>query len=109
LLKARYAPIFERALEAALASLVPRERTMLRLHFADGMTLTAIARSFSVAVSTVQRTILRVREQILERTLGALGEELGIEQSQAESVVRLVQSRIDLDLRACLATRPSPS
>lgn len=107
MVKARFAPIFQRAFEAALTALPSRERTMLRLHFAEGMSQSAIARSFNVAASTIQRTISRVREHILEQTLSTLGAELGVDASQAESIVRLVQSRIDVDLRDCLATRPT--
>lgn len=104
-LKARYAPAFQRAFEDALGALPARERTMLRLHVVDGMTLTAIARAFRVNPSTVHRAIARVRERVLEETLHALGDELGVGETQAESIVRLVQSRIDVDLRRCLETR----
>src|SRR6185295_7003466 len=57
-----YARAFEQALAEAFRELYPRERAVLRLHFAEGMNIDEIGRVYAVHRATVARWIVSCRE-----------------------------------------------
>ncbi len=101
-LKERYRPVFGEALQACLAALSIEERTMLRLHFLDGMTATQIAALERVAVSTVTRALERTRRHILEETKRQVTERLGLSPGESDSMLRLARSLLDVSIRRLL-------
>lgn len=94
--KREAAAAFKAAFLAAVASLEPRERTALRLHLLDGLTIDDIAPMFEVHRATVARWIGGARQAVLERTRRGLMRDLRIDAADADSLIRLVQSRIEL-------------
>lgn len=102
-LKTRYATEVGEAFAAVLAALPQKERNILRLHFFDGMTIEAIAGMYAVHRMTVSRWIATWREEIFAATQRLLRERLKVSPEELESLLALVQSRIDISIRRYLA------
>ncbi len=66
-LKNLYGGKFRAAIAAGLASIDDADRTLLRLHFLDGLNLDALARVYHVHRATVARRIVGLRSLLLER------------------------------------------
>jgi RNA polymerase sigma-70 factor (ECF subfamily) len=98
LFRERHQGPFQQALGEALSSLSPRERNLLRLHFAEGATLEQLATSYQVHRATVARWLATARQVVMERVAGRLGESMGMSAGEVESVVRLLASQIDISL-----------
>lgn len=101
-LKTRYRAELEGAFRVTLAALPPRERTILRLHFLDGMNAQAIAAAYKVSKRTAERWIAQIREGILGETRRLLGEKLHMEPSQLDTLMGLVQSELDVNVSQIL-------
>jgi RNA polymerase sigma-70 factor (ECF subfamily) len=99
LLKRMYAPEFHSALAAAIASLDQNVRTALKLHFIDGMTLDAIGVIYRVNKSTVSRWIGAARHDLFVHARRLFAERLKMPAAEADSLIELLQSRIDVTLR----------
>jgi RNA polymerase sigma-70 factor len=67
---------FERALSAALANLMPRERMILACYYVDHLTLAEIGRVLREHESTVSRQLERMRRALRERVTQALQREI---------------------------------
>jgi RNA polymerase sigma-70 factor, ECF subfamily len=102
LVAARYEGVIREALRVALVSLDRRQRTIVRLHLAQGVTLTQIARMLKVHQSTVSRSLdaaIQVIYVEIRRQLQGLE---GMNSSEMRSIVRDVRNRIDLSLSRVL-------
>lgn len=97
---------FRRAFSAALAALPARERTALRLHVVDGLTIDQIAPAFDVHRATVARWIGAARDTALEQTRRHLMRELALPAHEADSLIRAAQSKVDLSLERLLRSEP---
>lgn len=97
---------FRRAFAAALAGLPARERTALRLHVVDGLTIDQIAPAFDVHRATVARWIGAARDTALEQTRRHLMRELALAAHEADSLIRAAQSKVDLSLERLLRSEP---
>jgi len=86
---------FKAAFKTAIAQLEPRERTALRLHVLDGLTIDDIAPTYGVHRATVARWIASAKRDLLDRTRRHMMRELRLSGSEVDSLIRLVQSRID--------------
>ncbi len=102
LLKARYAGAFRAALATALAGLPAQDRTVLRLHFVDGMNIAQIGTIYRVHRATVARWIARSRMTLLAHTKGTLRAELQLDPAELDSLMRHVRSQIHLSLSGIL-------
>jgi RNA polymerase sigma-70 factor, ECF subfamily len=96
---------FKTAFAAALTALEPRERTLLRLHILDGLTIDEIAPMYEVHRATAARWITAAKQSVLERTRRNLMHELRLDAADVDSLIRMVQSRIELD-PGTLASEP---
>lgn len=105
-LKERYRGVFREAFEDAVASLSPRERNLLRLHFLRKVTLDALATMYGVHRATIVRQLAGVRESIERATERGLRERLGAERREVESVLDLIRSRFDVSVERLLRTLP---
>jgi RNA polymerase sigma-70 factor (ECF subfamily) len=105
LLRRHYAAAFQSALAAAVAELEPAERNLLRQHFVDRLTLAELAALHRVHRITVFRRVDRARQQLIDRTRVLLGERLsGVAgREELQSVLRVLQSQLDLSLGGVLA------
>jgi RNA polymerase sigma-70 factor (ECF subfamily) len=103
-LKATYAGSVVAALRDALRTLAPRARTLLRLHYLDGVTIDDLGRMYNVHRATAARWIGAAREEVFEETRLRVEASLGLGEDSAASVVRLVQSQLALSLHRLLAS-----
>jgi RNA polymerase sigma-70 factor (ECF subfamily) len=102
LVKERYRADVEEAICRALGELAPRQRALLRMHVVDGATLERVGRVYHVSRATAARWIADAREAVLSATRRRLCERLGLGVREVESVLRLVRSRLDLDMSVFL-------
>lgn len=103
IIKSVYKNEFNAALREAFAALSPRERTLFRMHFVDGLNIDRIGTVFHVHRATVARWIAAAREQLVERTMATLGERLRVPKAELESLLRVVRSSLDVSLQSLLA------
>lgn len=101
-LELRHAATLKRAVQAGLATLPARERTVLRLHLLDGLSLDEIGRMYQVNKSSVSRWLTAARTQVLEVMQRELSTE--IDAGELGSLVRVLRQRIDLSLTRILST-----
>lgn len=106
-LKRMYRQNFERAFRGAIQALSARERTLLRQHFLDGVGINELAVLYRVHRATIGRWIENAREAVLATTRQRLMDSLDVPRAEIESILRLVLSRIDMNLRPLLAHRGS--
>jgi RNA polymerase sigma-70 factor, ECF subfamily len=105
-IKQRYRPQFEEAFRAALATLSPDERTVLRMNVLDGLNIARIGALLGVHRATVARWIAEARERILDETRRGLAERLHAAPREVESMMGLLYSQLDGSLhRFLVATR----
>ena len=86
------------SLQAALAALSERERTLLRLHHLHGLTMDRLATMYGEHRSSVARHVVQARERLLKLTRRELAARLKLEGRELESLLGLVQSRLELSL-----------
>ncbi|WP_224240488.1 sigma-70 family RNA polymerase sigma factor [Hyalangium gracile] len=101
-LRRRHQADFRAALSEALASLPARERTLLRLHFVEGLSLERIGAMYQTHKSTVSRWLARAREEVLSQVRGKLAERLQLSADELQSLLRVVRSQLDASLSTLL-------
>jgi RNA polymerase sigma-70 factor (ECF subfamily) len=101
--KQTYRADFKAAFGDALASLSARDRNLLRYHYVDSLNIAAIGVIFRVHRATVARWLIQVRTALLGETRRLLGERLQLSSGEIESVLRLIESQLDLSLPRLLA------
>jgi RNA polymerase sigma-70 factor, ECF subfamily len=101
-LKAHYRSAFRTAIEASFSVLSSEQRNLLRLHFLEGMTLHQLATLFQVHRATVARWIAQTRRDVLEGTRAALRQRLVLETAELDSMMRLLDSRLEVSMRRLL-------
>jgi len=101
-LKENYRHAFRTALHEAIAGLESRELNLIRLHYVDGLTTTQIGALYRVHQATASRWLERARSAILAGTRRALMDQLQVDRSEYESIMRLIKSRLDVTLRSLL-------
>jgi len=102
-IKDRYREVFKSGLRSSLRALDAEHRNLLRLHFVDELTLDQMATLFRVHRATIARRIATAREQVFEGLRAHLERELSLDETEFESLLRLVRSRIDLSLSLLMA------
>jgi RNA polymerase sigma-70 factor (ECF subfamily) len=97
---------FREALQEALAMLTAREKTILRLHFLDGMNIDALGTVFQVHRATVARWLVSIRTRVLDDVRKRLSLDLGASSSEAQSLVRLLRSEVQVSIQRILGDDP---
>jgi RNA polymerase sigma-70 factor (ECF subfamily) len=104
LMKREYGPSFQAALREALAGL-PRElRLSLRQHYLEGMGVERMGALAGVAASTVSRRLDKARRLLREATRAALATRLRVDDAELDSILRLLETRMDLGRSAVEAS-----
>jgi RNA polymerase sigma-70 factor (ECF subfamily) len=101
-LKAAYRGPFRQAVRTALEGLEPRDLTLIRMRYVDGLTLKRIAATYRVHLATVHRWIDAIQNRLLERTRALMMEALEIDAEECASVFRMMQSHLDLTITTLL-------
>ncbi|WP_426756166.1 sigma-70 family RNA polymerase sigma factor [Myxococcus sp. Y35] len=94
---------FQTALSEALKALPARERTVLRLHAVEGLSLERIGTMYQTHKSTVSRWVARARETALEGTRQRLAERLRLSSGELHSLMRALHGELDLSLPSLLS------
>jgi RNA polymerase sigma-70 factor (ECF subfamily) len=107
-LKELYRGVFRQSFAAALGSLDAREKNLLRQHFVDGLSIDDLAPMYDVHRATCARWIQRAREHLWDETRRQFMTRAKVGARECESVLRLVQSKLQITLGPLLA-RSAPS
>ncbi len=97
-LKARYREAYRDAFSAALRARSPRERAVLRLHFASGLSLERIGQLYQTHKSTISRWLAQARAQLVEDIRRELQGRLGLPPEELDSLTAQVRSQVSITL-----------
>ncbi len=101
-LKSTYREGFREAFETAFARLSPRDRTLLRYRYLDGLEVQQLAEIDGRHRVSVSRALSRARESLLEHLRRDLAQRLQVGLSEADSMVRLMRSQLDVSISRLL-------
>jgi RNA polymerase sigma-70 factor (ECF subfamily) len=90
---------FKAAFQEALESLSGRERTMLRMHMVDGLSIDDLGAFHRVHRATAARWLARAKTTLLDRTRKGLMRRARVSRDECESMIRLVESQLGATLR----------
>ncbi len=102
IMRARYQPLVAAGFRAAIAGLPPRDRTLLRLCYVDGLALEAIGRMYGVNKSTVSRWLAAARASVLDAARAHVRSELHAADADVESLLGLMPRDLELSLHGIL-------
>ncbi len=103
LLKGKYRELFRRVFLEAVDALAPGTRLLLKLHYLDRLSMEEVGKVLGVHRLTVLRRLERARQELSEGTKERLEAELRLAPPEVESLLRLIQSRLDVSLQRALA------
>jgi RNA polymerase sigma-70 factor (ECF subfamily) len=102
IMQRRYGEPFRTALRDVLAALCPEERSVLRLHYLEGLNIGSIAAVFHVSRATIGRRVLDLRHRILEDVKRLLRVRLNTTSTELESLLRVLRSDLAMSLSVVL-------
>ncbi len=102
-LREQYRADVDTVFRAAIATLPDRSRAVLRYHLLDGWSIDEIGALYHVHRATAARWVTSAREELGAQIRTRLSERLAIPESQVDSIVALVTSRIEISLDRLLA------
>jgi RNA polymerase sigma-70 factor (ECF subfamily) len=105
-LKAKYRAELADAFRTALTELPARDRTLLRYQLIDGLNIDEIGTIFRVHRATAARWLAKIRDDLVSRTRSLMAASLGVDTAEAASIVRLVQSQLDMSVIRHLGPPP---
>ena len=105
-LKQLYRREFKDAFKEALDSLTPRDRNVLRYNVLKGLNIEQIGAIYRVHRATVARWIAHARELLLHQTRELLSRRVRVSNDELESILRLIDSQMDVSLHRCLDDAP---
>lgn len=106
-MKELYRTAFKKAFRGAIAELEVRLANVLRHYYLDDMTLEQIGKLYRVHKTTVMRWVNRAHAELENATKQHMVSQLELRPSEVESVLRLIQSGIQVGLASVLAPQDS--
>lgn len=103
LIKEHHRPDFERALGEALGGLSARDRTVLKLYAANGLSLEEIGKLYRVNRSTVSRWIAASRTAVLRHLRERFADQLPLDPQVSDGLFKLFQSGLNTSIGTLLA------
>jgi RNA polymerase sigma-70 factor (ECF subfamily) len=104
-LRARYTAELKQAIRVAFGDLEVRQRNLLRQHILDELTIDDLARLYRVHRATCARWLADARAELGKNTRKRLVGALGMPQTELESLLRFLDSDIELSISRILITR----
>jgi RNA polymerase sigma-70 factor (ECF subfamily) len=101
-LRNRYRPLFKQAFAESLATLTAEQRTLLRLHYLDGLNMEELGKLFKVNRSSIFRRLGNCSEALLSGMRVRLGQQLGLDSAEFRSLADAIRSDLDLSLEGWL-------
>jgi RNA polymerase sigma-70 factor (ECF subfamily) len=105
-IRQRHLPEFRQAFRDALGSLDSTERNLLRFYLVDGLNIGRIGVVFGKSRATVGRMLIGCRSKLLTETRRHLAAITGASDSEVVSLIRVLQSQLDVSLRGFLLNEP---
>jgi RNA polymerase sigma-70 factor, ECF subfamily len=102
ILQARFGHDFGVALKEAMGELTSQERSLLKLHFLDGLSFNQIGAVYQVNKSTISRRMSHARETLLSKTRTRLEERFNLGAPELESLMRLLGPELEMSLNSVL-------
>jgi RNA polymerase sigma-70 factor (ECF subfamily) len=102
LIRQEHKAAFEEALRDQLGRLSPRDRTILRLHVVEGVSVETLATSYGVHRVTVARWIWNAGERVLDGIRLHFRERFGVIPHEFDSLARLMRSQLSLKVSEVL-------
>jgi RNA polymerase sigma-70 factor, ECF subfamily len=102
-LKQTYLAQFTEAWRRALRELEPRDRTLLRLHLLDRLSVERLGLLYGVHATTAARWIRQIRDRLSERIHHAMRELLSVSEDELANIVALIRSQLDVTLTELLS------
>lgn len=106
-LKLRYRAEFKEAFQAAFATLSKRDRNVLRYYILDQLNIEQMGAIYRVHRATVARWIAAARQHLLVETRSAMLAKIQSNQATFESVMRLIESELEVSMRRLLEQPPA--
>jgi RNA polymerase sigma-70 factor (ECF subfamily) len=97
-LRRKYAAEFERSFREAVAALTSEERNLLRYHYVDRLNIDHIGAMYGIHRVSAARRLTKVRAALVEGIRSKLAERLRLDGSELRSVLRLIESQVDVSL-----------
>lgn len=104
ILKGKYKEVFQRVFLEAVEALAPGTRLLLKLHYLDRLAMEEVGKVLGIHRLTVLRRLERARQELSEGTKERLEAELRLAPPDVESLLRLIQSRLDVSLQQALGS-----
>jgi RNA polymerase sigma-70 factor (ECF subfamily) len=101
-IKLRYKEDFSAAVRDALAALDGKARTLLRLHYVEGMRIERIAVAYDVHRATAHRWVMAAREALADGAKKRLEERLALGKDELASLAAVMQSQLEVSLGGLL-------
>ena len=93
---------FEASVKLALERLSVRQRNLLRHYFIDRLGIDELGRLYGVHRATAARWLSQAREAVRDETRAILVDQARLRTAEAESVMRLVDSQLEVSLGGLL-------
>lgn len=100
--RAKYKVELKAAFEEAMASLTAQQRNVLRHHYVDTLSIDEIGALYGVHRTTAFRWLETARATLAKRTQSGFAARIKATPSELRSIVRLLQSNIELSLQRVL-------
>ncbi|CAN5418813.1 hypothetical protein BH11MYX1_BH11MYX1_48570 [soil metagenome] len=97
-MKKHYGEVFQRAFAAALAGLAPKDRLLLKQRFRHAMGVEDLGRQYGVNAGTITRRVQAARAALVDAIRTAMMASLGVDAADVASILRLIQSQLDVSL-----------
>jgi RNA polymerase sigma-70 factor, ECF subfamily len=107
-LRTKYRAVFHRAFKDAAAELSPEDRNILRYHYVDSFSIDRLSAMYGLHRASVARRIHRAREALLGATRERLRREAFASDTELESVLRVVESQVELSVTSLFGAPPDP-
>jgi RNA polymerase sigma-70 factor (ECF subfamily) len=97
-MKQEHIGVFRQVFGEAMETLTSEERVVLRLKLLEGVNIDRIGVMFNVHRATVARWISRAQEKLAAELRSRLAARLDLSESELSSLIRLVDSQLDVSL-----------
>lgn len=98
-IKEVYRDKFRGAFQSALDALGDRDKTFLRQHVVDGLSIDDLAALNQIHRATAARWLAKAKETLLDGTRKTFMHEARVSRGECDSILRMVQSQLDETIR----------
>jgi RNA polymerase sigma-70 factor (ECF subfamily) len=102
--RAQHRERFQAAFREAMGRLTPRERTLLRLHYLQGVGLEQLAVTYGCHRATIVRWLAAAREAVFSSTRARLEAELRLSSTELDSLLREAREQLTISLASVEAS-----